>query len=285
MLKWKTTIEKLNIHRKLLPVGYMAFAAISFCGMVRFLTPWIWENKCFSEPYPSAILMAFRRTRIAVGYLTRPGKQIKLNTERKQRERPFKKSACAHLIMPTNVHLHVLRFASFSVFVFYKRKIRNREKNTTGNDQKEEKPWRTKKSTASGNLKKSYRILLKRICRWDRNFCSWRKLFGRRRTADIVKPWQIRFSEKWKTKRHLPGRRTVTTKNTSLNWESFWGNRTVFIDNTEKFWNPNVKKEHFLLRSFWCRKRWLAEVTESKEKNEDNSFQHVGYFLSSFYCQ
>ena len=184
MLKWKTTIEKLNTHQKLLPVGYMSFAAISFCGMVRFLTPWIWENKCFSEPYPSAILMAFRRTRIAVGYLTRPGKQIKLNIERKQRERPFEKSACAHLIMPTNVHLHVLRFASFSAFVFYKRKIRNRETNTTGNDQKEEKPWRTKKSTASGNLKKSYRILLKRICRWDRNFCSWRKLFGRRRTKE-----------------------------------------------------------------------------------------------------
>lgn len=77
---------------------------------------------------------------IAVGYLTRPGKQIKLNIERKQRERPFEKSACAHLIMPTNVHLHVFRFASFSAFVFYKRKIRNRETNTTGNDQKEEKP-------------------------------------------------------------------------------------------------------------------------------------------------
>ena len=102
-----------------------------------------------------------------------------------------------------------------------------------------------KKSTASGNLKKSYRIWLKRIRRLSRNFCSWRKHFGRRTTADIAKPWQIRFSEKWKTKRHLPGRRTVTTKNTSLNRESFWGNRTVFIDSTEKFWGPNVKKDHF----------------------------------------
>ena len=62
------------------------------------------------------------------------------NIERKQRERPFEKSACAHLIMPTNVHLHVLRVAGFSAFVFYKRKIRNRETNTTGNDQREEKP-------------------------------------------------------------------------------------------------------------------------------------------------
>ena len=62
------------------------------------------------------------------------------NRERKQRERPFEKSACAHLIMPTNVHLHVLRVAGFSAFVFYKRKIRNRETNTTGNDQREEKP-------------------------------------------------------------------------------------------------------------------------------------------------
>ena len=124
----------------------MALAAISFCGMVRFLTPWIWENKRFSAPYLSAILMAFRRICIAVAYMMRPGKQIKSNIERKQRERPFEKSACAHLIMPTNVHLHVLRFAGFSAFVFCKRKIRNRETNTTGNDQKEEKPWRAKEA-------------------------------------------------------------------------------------------------------------------------------------------
>ena len=48
-------------------------------------------------------------------------KQIKLNIERKQRERPFEKSACAHLITPINVHLHILRFMGFSAFVFYKR--------------------------------------------------------------------------------------------------------------------------------------------------------------------
>ena len=132
---------------------------------------------------------------------------------------------------------------------FYKREIRNRETNTTSNDQKEEKPWWTKKSTASGDLKKSYRIWLKKICRLRSNFCSWRKLFGRCRTADIAKLWQIRFSEKWKTKRHLPGRRTVTTKSLFLNWESFWGNGKVFIENTEKFWDPNVKKDRFFLRS------------------------------------
>jgi len=47
--------------------------------------------------------------------------KLKLNIERKQRERPFEKSACAHLIMPINVHLHILRFMGFSAFVFYKR--------------------------------------------------------------------------------------------------------------------------------------------------------------------
>lgn len=34
------------------------------------------------------------------------------------------------------MHLHVLRVAGFSAFVFYKRKIRNRVTNTTGNDKR-----------------------------------------------------------------------------------------------------------------------------------------------------
>ena len=76
VLKWKASIEKPNIRRNLFLAEYMALAAILFCGMVRFLTPWIWKNKCFSAPYLSAVLMAFRRICIAVAYMMCPGKQI-----------------------------------------------------------------------------------------------------------------------------------------------------------------------------------------------------------------